>query len=220
MRGFHRRIPRRLWVAGAVAVVVLLLAAWQFGLVRGPIQDRSLMNTARIRSDQTGRQWAEKMQLAGVPNLYKVSSDLYRGAQPTEEGLKALRSLGVKTIVNLRTLHSDRPRLGDANGMFYAQIATQPWAVTDEDVIQFLRIVTDPNKTPIFVHCQRGADRTGTVCAVYRMALQGWTLEQALDEMTHGGFGFYEGWKDLVEYLRHLDVEWIRGQCGLVKSVP
>jgi hypothetical protein len=32
--------------------------------------------------------WAKKIELSGVSNLHKVSDDLYRGAQPTEEGMK------------------------------------------------------------------------------------------------------------------------------------
>jgi protein-tyrosine phosphatase len=35
---------------------------------------------------------------------------------------------------------------------------------------------------PVFVHCLRGKDRTGTVVAVYRIARDGWTNRQALDE--------------------------------------
>jgi protein tyrosine/serine phosphatase len=67
----------------------------------------------------------------------------------------------------------------------------------------------------VYVHCQRGADRTGTLCAAYRMVVQGWTHEQALQEMTQGGFGFYQGWRELVEYVRSLNVEQIRDQAGL-----
>ncbi len=47
------------------------------------------------------------------------------------------------------------------------------------------------------VHCQRGADRAGTMCVLYCVAVQGWTKEEAIREMTEGGFGFYEIWKNL-----------------------
>jgi hypothetical protein len=57
---------------------------------------------------------------------------LYRGAQPTEEGIKQLKALGVKTIVNLRSLHGDP--IGDTNGVTGVAIATQPWDVEPEDV--------------------------------------------------------------------------------------
>src|SRR2546421_4075115 len=38
----------------------------------------------------------------GILNYGKVSDSLYRGAQPDSAGLKSLKRLGVKMIVNLR----------------------------------------------------------------------------------------------------------------------
>jgi len=59
--------------------------------------------------------WAEKIELPGLPNLHKVDDGLYRGAQPTAEGIKELEKLGVKTIVCLRATHSDKELIGQAN---------------------------------------------------------------------------------------------------------
>ena len=56
----------------------------------------------------TERQWAQRLGLPGVENLHKVSDKLYRGAQPIKEGMQQLKELGIKTIVNLRSFHSDR----------------------------------------------------------------------------------------------------------------
>lgn len=38
---------------------------------------------------------------------------------------------------------------------------------------------------------RHGSDRTGTMCALYRIAVQGWSKEDAIREMTAGGFGFH-----------------------------
>src|SRR5579872_693185 len=38
----------------------------------------------------------------GILNFGKVNERLYRGAQPDTEGMKSLKRLGVKLIVNLR----------------------------------------------------------------------------------------------------------------------
>jgi hypothetical protein len=35
----------------------------------------------------------------------------------------------------------------------------------------------------VFVHCERGAERTGAMVACYRMSREQWNPEQALDEM-------------------------------------
>ena len=78
----------------------------------------------------------------------------------------------------------------------------------------FLEIVTDPEKRPVFVHCMHGADRTGTMVAVYRIVVEGWDKEKAIDEMRNGPFGFHEIWTGLPEFLKELDIE------GLQKEFP
>ena len=84
-----------------------------------------------------------------------------------------------------------------------------------EDVIRFLEIVSDSNNTPVFVHCQYGADRTGVMCAIYRIAVQGWSKEDAIEEMTKGGFGFHSLWSNLAKYIEKLDIEEIRQKAKL-----
>jgi len=65
------------------------------------------------------------------------------------------------------------------------------------------------------VHCQHGADRTGMMTAIYRIAVEGWSKEDAIKEMTEGGFGFHAIWKDLPVYVRTLDVERIAAEAGV-----
>ena len=89
------------------------------------------------------------------------------------------------------------------------------WNPHTEDAVRFLRIVTDSNCTPVFVHCKHGSDRTGTMCAIYRITVQGWSKNQAIEEMTKGGFGFHRIWNNLVKYVRKLDIEQIKQNAGL-----
>ena len=84
-----------------------------------------------------------------------------------------------------------------------------------ENVTRFLKIVTDGSRTPVFVHCRHGADRTGTVCAIYRIATEGWSKGEAIEEMTKGGFGYHSMWKNLVGYIRKLDVDSTMRDAGL-----
>jgi protein tyrosine/serine phosphatase len=65
------------------------------------------------------------------------------------------------------------------------------------------------------VHCQHGADRTGMMTAIYRIAMEGWSKDDAITEMTEGGYGFHAIWKDLVEYVRELDVERLKREAGV-----
>lgn len=162
--------------------------------------------------------WAAEINLPGVPNFHKVSDDLYRGAQPSEEGFRQLEKSGIKTVVNLRAFHSDRNKL-KATFLNYEHINMTAWHPENEDVVRFLKIATDANLTPVFIHCQRGADRTGTMCAIYRVAVQDWSKDEAIDEMTKGGFEFYSMWQNLIDYIRKLDIEKIRKEAGLETSL-
>lgn len=154
---------------------------------------------------------AEPMDLPGCGNLYKVSETLYRGEQPSGEGFKELEKLGVKTVVNLRSLHSDRGKLEGTN-LAYEHIRMEAWDPEQEEIEAFLEIAADPSRQPVFVHCLHGADRTGTMVAIYRMVVEGWDTDKALDEMQNGPFGFHEMFQGLPEFIDELDVETLREQ--------
>jgi protein tyrosine/serine phosphatase len=161
--------------------------------------------------------WASRIEKPGLPNFHQVTTTLYRGAQPTAEGIGELQKLGVKTIVNLRAFHSDHDRV-EHTGVAYEHIDFKTWHAEDEDVVRFLRIVADTNRAPVFVHCQHGADRTGTMCAIYRVAVCGWTKDEAIQEMTQGDFGFHKTWQKLVQYIRNLDIERLKREAGMAKG--
>jgi protein tyrosine/serine phosphatase len=158
--------------------------------------------------------WAKPMEMQGVPNLHKVSDMVYRSAQPSAEGMRNLKAEGIETIINLRSFNSDRDEIGDT-GLSYEHIYMKAWHPEEEDAVRFLQIVTNPKRSPVLVHCQHGADRTGTMCALYRIAVQGWTKEEAIREMTQGGFGFHEIWKKLPDWFEDLDIEAIKKKAGI-----
>lgn len=158
--------------------------------------------------------WAQPMAIDGVPNLHKVSDNLYRSAQPSAEGMINIRSIGVETVVNLRSFHSDSDNIAQT-GMGYEHIYMKAWHPEEKEVIRFLQIVTNPKRTPVLVHCQHGADRTGTMSAVYRIAVQGWSTEEALREMVEGGYGFHGVWVNLVSWINSLNFDRIRKEAGI-----
>lgn len=121
---------------------------------------------------------------------------------------------GIKTVVSLRAFHSDRDEIGDTK-LGYVHIHMKTWHPEREDVVRFLKIVTDPNQTPVLLHCQHGADRTGTLCAMYRIVVQGWTKEEAIREMREGGFGFHEVWRNLPDWIDDVDVNALRREIGI-----
>ena len=182
----------------------------------------ALIVTASVTAGPQGvrpAHWAQPVALKGVPNLHKVSDRLYRSAQPTAEGMKNLKGMGIETIVSLRSFHSDRDEIG-YTGLAYEHIYMKAWHPEEKEVVRFLQIVTNPGRMPVLVHCQHGADRTGTMCAVYRVAVQGWTKDEAIKEMLDGGFGFHGTWANLASWINKLDIEKIRKEAGFLTTQP
>jgi protein tyrosine phosphatase (PTP) superfamily phosphohydrolase (DUF442 family) len=167
--------------------------------------------------------WAHPVRAKGFPDFYRVSDDLYRSGQPVSP--EALENLGtstlrIKTVVDLRRSQSNRGRIG-GTGLLYERIPMVGWPLfpKEEQVVKFLQIATDHQRTPILVHCQHGADRTGVMCAVYRIAVQGWTKEEALKEMIEGGFGFH-GTRDgnVVQWVSRLNIDKIQRRAGIIEK--
>jgi protein tyrosine/serine phosphatase len=128
-----------------------------------------------------------------------------------------LKAMGIETIVNLRSFHSDRDEIGNT-GLAYEHIYMKAWRPEEEDAVRFLQIATNLRRTPVLVHCQHGADRTGIMVALYRIAVQGWTNQEAIREMTQGGFGFHQIWKNLPNWFENLDIEGIKTKAGIKSS--
>jgi tyrosine-protein phosphatase SIW14 len=65
-------------------------------------------------------------------------------------------------------------------------------APSDAQIEQVLGLLGDSTSGPVFVHCRRGADRTGTVIACYRIFHDHWQNKDALSEAKHYGMSFIE----------------------------
>lgn len=126
-----------------------------------------------------------------LPNLHRVNERLYRSAQPRFGGLRRLDQLGIETIINLRGA-DEHARAEEAEaralGLRYHNIPFRGHSrPTDEQIERVLAIIDDPASGIVLVHCKRGADRTGTVMAIYRMTHDGWTSERARAEANRRG---------------------------------
>jgi protein tyrosine/serine phosphatase len=116
-----------------------------------------------------------------------VANNLYRGPRPTD--LTILQTAGIKRIISLESgvqdlVHPDQSierqfpcEFGIAQYDMKSSDFTPP-----EDWVVHKVIALMVDQIPTYIHCKSGVDRTGFVCAAYRMQVQHWTFEAAHEE--------------------------------------
>src|ERR1700730_11574278 len=148
------------------------------------------VTASAIRSDR-----GERIRIAGVPNAGKISEQLYRGAQPQIQSLTQLKKIGITTIVDLRAedagTRDQEKKEADKLGIDFVSIPVGGWSnPTNDEIAKFLSLFDGHSK--VFVHCRLGEDRAGFFVATYRIAIQKWTADRAINEMYYFGFnGFW-----------------------------
>lgn len=136
--------------------------------------------------------------LPGLSNVGLVAPGIFRGAQPRSEGFETLRTMGIRTVINLRPGRDERAKV-EAAGMKLIHIPMKAEDVKSEAVRKVLSAMTDPANQPVFVHCKRGKHRAGVVTAVFRMEKEGWSRKEAKAEMRV--FGYNEAFARLTEFI-------------------
>lgn len=126
-----------------------------------------------------------------LPNFHEVYPYLYRSGEPSIEGLKKLKEMGVTTIFDLRApseqhFFDEKPE-ARALGFKYNRIVMTSAAPTDKQVSTIMRAIEkakeDPSKGKVLVHCAHGSDRTGCIIGIWRVTHDGWTYDEAYKEM-------------------------------------
>ena len=121
---------------------------------------------------------------------YKVIAEgkLYRSRQPS--GLQysvLLQRQDFTRIINLRFPGEDPQAFVEEKNFCrredieFISMPIPAQGPTRSQVKQFLRLI-DTSPGPVLVHCEHGRNRTGIMCAIYRIARQGVPVEQALRE--------------------------------------
>ena len=167
-----------------------------------------------VRAAPRPATWAAAVPGTHLSNLYRIEPDLLRSAQPDALGFRDLATLGVKTVLDLRAGHADAGEAGKTT-LHLLNVPMTAWSFRDDRVLDALRIVADKANRPLLVHCQKGADRTGAILALYRIVVQGWTREEALREMNEGGYHHSFLFRNLDRYVRHADIGALRRELGV-----
>jgi protein tyrosine/serine phosphatase len=130
----------------------------------------------------------QKKAQPDLPNFHQVYPFLYRGGEPSPQGVRKLHAMGIRTVIDLRavTKKSRAERaLAESLGMKYVQLPMSSEPPTKYQVDTFLAHADRARAggPPVFLHCQHGSDRTGSMMGIYRVTRDGWTYDQAYQEM-------------------------------------
>eukprot|EP01137_Pigoraptor_chileana_P031897 Opistho-2@20430 len=122
-------------------------------------------------------------------NFGMVEEDLYRSGQPNELNFPFLEKLRLKQIIFLAPDDPSRPLLNfvDDHDIELIHLGrkdsqNQSWnPISEETVIEALKIILDPRNYPLHIMCNLGRHRTGTLVGCLRK-LQRWNLTSIFEE--------------------------------------
>lgn len=166
-------------------------------------------NAASADAAQRPEAWAAPVYAKHIKNFYKIDEKVYRSAQPDKKGFRELKTFGIRNVLSFRNYHSDED--GEDAGLNLYRVKMKAGDITTEKVVEALRIIRN-SEGSVLIHCWHGSDRTGLVSALYRLVFQGWTKDEAIDELMHGGYGYHSLYKNIPEFVRQADIEEIRKQ--------
>jgi len=155
-----------------------------------------LVTTPLLLSCLISAAYAAPVAVSGVPRYAVVNDRVSRGGQPSGEGFRNLAASGVRTIVDLQEKgerSKDEKHLVEALGMKYINVPMKGMKTPEEKQIsRVLKALQNEKAGPVFIHCKRGADRTGVAIACYRMEHDGWSNREALQEARDRGMYWYQ----------------------------
>ncbi|MEG2359140.1 dual specificity protein phosphatase family protein [Acinetobacter sp.] len=153
--------------------------------------------------------------VAAESNLYQISVSVYRSEQPDADLIPALKAHDIQMVINLRTRDKDRLLLS-ADEFQLVHIPVKTWAMSRGDLLQVMQSIqqAQANDQKVLIHCYHGSDRTGASIAMYRIIFERWTVQEALNEMKHGGYGFHPVWINIERLFSPENIGWIRQQLA------
>ncbi len=139
-----------------------------------------------------------------LPNFHQVHPFLYRGGEPSPEGLKKIKEMGITTIFDLRNPGEkkyDEKESAKQLGLRYISMPMNSKAPTPKQIKRLMDEIdrakaketeqtgatggeaTAASKDAVFVHCAHGSDRTGCMVGIWRVMRDGYDYDTAYKEM-------------------------------------
>jgi protein tyrosine/serine phosphatase len=164
-----RSAARPLMVIGlGVLVVVLSLVAWNNG-VEEALFPKEFGVVAQGRVYRSGRLQERMLRKVLDQNQIRTVID-FGGWDPGTPEAAMEASVCAEKDIERHML----PMIGDGRG-------------DPNNYVQALRIMSDPEKQPVLVHCAAGSQRTGAAVLLYRRFIEGRTFDEVFDEtLSHG----------------------------------
>jgi tyrosine-protein phosphatase SIW14 len=161
----------------------------------------AMVAVAFILATGTARAQAPRARVEGVTNFGRVTETYFRGGKVSPLGVENLYKMGVRTIVDLRDEASPgEPEACERLGIAYHKVPMSGHATPDEATVAKVLEIVKKSGAPVYVHCSAGKHRAGTMAALYRMRVQGWTAEAAWAEQQSYGFGVPSEHPELFAY--------------------
>lgn len=167
------------------------------------------MTTPALPTDQRPTHWGTSLDQQY--NFYQISPNVFRSEQPSHLFIPQLQQHQIQNIINLRQSKADFKIL-DEKQYQLIHIPIRTWAINREDMLKVMQQIKQIRQRGenVLIHCYHGSDRTGASIAMYRILFENWTIEQATQEMKHGGYGFHRIWKNIDHLFTEENVNWIR----------
>ncbi len=112
--------------------------------------------------------------------------------------LLGLRNIGIQTVLNLERGYLETfKNVVNQEVEWVIQAGLRPvhiefgdiMAPTRQEMDAALMVLVDNARFgPVYVHCLEGKNRTGMVCAYYRVKHDKWSVDAAIQEMLGNGF--------------------------------
>jgi uncharacterized protein (TIGR01244 family) len=128
-----------------------------------------------------GADLPESVEAGRIPAYRRLTPALATAGQPSPEALAALKDLGVRTVVNLRTAQEGaaaEEAVVTGQGLRYVWLPVTPDTFSGADADAVQEILADAAAAPVLLHCA-SANRVGGVIAVLE-SRKGKPLDEAI----------------------------------------